>query len=108
MLTEITTPFDNLYWKLSKCGLEGTPFGYLVGIVFSLSWLVFRVLLFPFILWMIFLHRTDLLQMTLYMKIVLASNVGFLGAINYIWFVIGPFKELVFGKAASNKTKKAA
>jgi len=106
LLTEASTPLNNTHWMLMKSGKEDTFWCTTVGKTFAISWFFFRILPFPYILYMVYLFWSDLMHMKFYVQLVLGLNIAWLMFMNYVYFFTGPFKELMFG--APKKRAKTA
>jgi len=102
LLTEAANPFSNVWWMLEKAGRKDTRAYAIIGYCFALSWLVFRVLINPYIIWKLYMFWDDAMAMSPYLKFLLALNMTFLIAMNNVYFVTGPFFGILFG---SNNAK---
>jgi hypothetical protein len=71
-----------------------TALAKFVGFMFALTWLVFRILLNPYLYWKLYMHWDELLTISIYLKFFLTLNVGFLSLLNNVFFIQGPFFEL--------------
>jgi len=102
LITEGSTPLNNLYWMCERCNV---PFKlkYIVGVLFSCSWVLFRISPFPFLLYRLYVHWHQIQLLRLYNLILLVLNVTFLMVMNYTWFLTGPFYAMVFGPHLDEK-----
>eukprot|EP01116_Phalansterium_solitarium_P023120 TRINITY_DN793_c0_g5_i1.p1 TRINITY_DN793_c0_g5~~TRINITY_DN793_c0_g5_i1.p1 ORF type:complete len:282 (-),score=95.54 TRINITY_DN793_c0_g5_i1:197-1042(-) len=101
LITEGSTPFNNIYWILEKCGLASTRLGRAVGKLFALSWLMFRILINPFLIYKVYISWPQMLLMRPYFFLILFVNMFFLISMNTVYFIIGPFRKLAFAKATT-------
>lgn len=98
LMTEATSPFNNTHWMLSKIGFEEKKITKIIGYLFALNWIVFRIIIPDFIVYRLFIKWDDFIAMNITPKLILGTNMLFLTLMNHIYFVTGPFYELVFGK----------
>jgi len=103
LLTEATNPFNNTYWFLEKLGRKNTVFYQLIGYCFVFSWFIFRILVNPVVVWKAYLFWDHLMELSFYLKFLLALNIGFLMLMNNVYFITGPFYEIIFGLSKKEK-----
>ena len=105
MLTEITTPFVNQRFFLDKCGMKSSPLYLLNGILMTVLWFIFRILLFCWLGWRLWIMRSSVFALpTVHVMLVFYSYcVGFI--LQIFWF-----QKILKGvfKALAKNTKKAA
>jgi len=106
LLTEATTPFNNTHWALHKCGMQTSKITKIVGYIFTINWVVFRLSINPFLLYRIYHLWNDLLLMDIYLVVILFANVVFLVLMNSVFFFIGPFYEIIFGETPKEDVKE--
>jgi len=103
LLTEATTPFNNTYWMLQRCGMKDSKLCQVMGKIFAIFWLIFRVLINPIVLYRLYQFRDHLLATHIYVQLMLGLNIAFLLLLNNIYFIIGPFYGIMFGSASKEK-----
>jgi hypothetical protein len=86
MLTEITTPFVNQRFFFDKGGMKSSPLYLINGILMTVLWFVFRILLFCWIGWRIWIMRVAVFALPTFHSLVLfySYGVGFL--LQIFWF----------------------
>jgi hypothetical protein len=104
MWTEATTPINNINWMLGKYGLENAPSGKFAAKMFAFSWIIFRLMINPFLLYRAWTNFDQLLEMPLYCQVYLTGSVVFLMSLNTIYFIVGPFLDILFDRPVKQKT----
>jgi len=104
LLTEATTPFNNTHWMMGKLGLSETRTYRVISLTFATTWLIFRVLINPLLIWRLYLFWEHLAEMRHYNKMALSVNISFLLLLNNIYFITGPFLEIFRGKSKSKQS----
>jgi hypothetical protein len=86
--TEATNPVNNFYWTLEKAGYAKKPIYHFVGRVFFVSWVIFRMSIFPFLFYKTYAvwDEIDTLEFPFFMRFNLLLNSAFLFAMNYTHF----------------------
>mmetsp|Transcript_18748 Transcript_18748/g.26232 ORF Transcript_18748/g.26232 Transcript_18748/m.26232 type:complete len:274 (+) Transcript_18748:66-887(+) len=109
LLTEASTPFNNTYWMLERCGMKDKPIGRFFGLGFAATWAVFRVGINPYLFYQTWAHFDELRGMSAYLQLLFLLNFVFLVGLNTYWFIAGPFYGIVFGekKAANAGSQKS-
>ena len=110
LLTEATNPFNNTHWFLQKSGQDNTKFFRFIELGYAFTWTVFRICLNPYLLYKAYIHYPQMLvRMSSYHLFILWLNISFLGIFNTIWWITGPFYNIVFegGELAKKKQKSA-
>ena len=90
-LTECTNPLNNLDWYAERFGVGWTRAGRVLRGAFVVAWFSFRIVPFFYIYALLWRYQAQLLAMTPVLQAVCAFNVLFLTALNFGWFVRGPF-----------------
>jgi len=99
LLTEATAIWNNGRWSLIKIGYdERTTITQIFGYMFTLNWIVFRLLINPFLLYKIYNYWSDIIKSGPFIYTLLGLNIIFLILLNTTFFFVGPFKEICFGK----------
>lgn len=91
LVTEATNPVNNTFWHLEKLGMKGTPLYKLVGKLFFIMWIIFRMSIFPYVFYKMYSHwdeMQDCHEHATYIISILCLNVAFLFSLNYAHFWI--------------------
>ncbi|MEW5318260.1 MAG: hypothetical protein WDW38_009494 [Sanguina aurantia] len=102
LTTEATTPFVNIRWWLDKAGLKAHPLYFWNGIAIVLSWMLFRLALFPPFFYSVWTHRDELHHLNIASRTLLLVFPVVLISLNLFWFqkiVKGIMKMLGMGQA---------
>jgi len=94
LCTEATALWNNTHWKLLKCKMGETAAAKFSGLMLTITWFVFRILLNPYLYWKLWVFWEDVMAMGMYLKFWLFINVAFLSLLNNYWFFAGPFWDL--------------
>jgi len=107
LLTEATNPWNNAHWMLQKSGRDKSTFFRIVELGYTISWVVFRMAVTPYLCWKIYFNWTLLTShMSFYHLFILFLNLIFLSIFNTAWFITGPFYDIVFIKKEIQQLKK--
>jgi len=98
LLTEATSPFNNTHWSLTKAGMKESRITKLIGYGFTLNWIIFRLAINPYLVYRIYYFWNELVASGPYIFLVLMTNCVFLVLMNNVFFITGPFREIVFGE----------
>jgi len=108
LLTEATSPFNNLHWHLVKSNMGHLHLTRVIGYMFTATWIIFRLAVNPLLLYRIYFFWDGLMSIPGSISISLMINIVFLILLNTIYFITGPFYELVFGSPLVSKNIKVA
>ncbi|MCO5569810.1 hypothetical protein L7F22_023524 [Adiantum nelumboides] len=86
LFSEITTPFVNLRWYLSKAGMKSSSAYVLNGLFLFFGWLIARVLLFIYFFVHFYLHYDQVRQVFTIGFYYLFISPPALALMNVIWF----------------------
>ncbi|KAI5076167.1 hypothetical protein GOP47_0008232 [Adiantum capillus-veneris] len=86
LFSEITTPFVNLRWYLSKAGMKNSSAYVLNGVLLFLGWLIARVLLFIYFFVHLYLHYDQVKQVFTIGFYYLFIAPPALALMNLFWF----------------------
>lgn len=101
LLTEATGPFNNTHWKLLKSGYKDHKITTIVGYIWTINWIVFRLAINPYLLYRVYAFWDRIVALGVYVSILIFTNVIFLVLLNTVYFFTGPFYELTFGEIKS-------
>lgn len=86
LFSEITTPFVNLRWYISKAGMKNSSAYVLNGVLLFLGWLIARVLLFIYFFVHLYLHYDQVKEVFTIGFYYLFISPPALALMNLVWF----------------------
>eukprot|EP01095_Lingulamoeba_sp_RSL-Kostka_P004466 TRINITY_DN15714_c0_g1_i1.p1 TRINITY_DN15714_c0_g1~~TRINITY_DN15714_c0_g1_i1.p1 ORF type:complete len:265 (-),score=44.28 TRINITY_DN15714_c0_g1_i1:245-1039(-) len=95
LITEVSTVFNNWEWYLQKLEVKSNLKTF-VEIIYTVSWLIFRILINPYLLYKVWIHWELLLDINVYCGFFLGLNMMFLMLLNNYYFITGPFYGYIF------------
>lgn len=86
-MMEATGPFVNQRWFFDKCGMRQSPLYVVNGALLWLTWLLFRMTISAFLIYLMYERMGMLLQTSWFQIVYFIAQILNIVALNTIWFM---------------------